>query len=244
MNKKRKISLLLTIIGVLMIGSACLLEYIIFTEKPVVETRHHEKITLKDMMDAREKTSEDESKKTEKEQVVQEVLAMNEKETVTEKAPVVQEEVQDVYLEVLQPVVYENMTLEELGQKLNRSLNSTISGYGFLIASKATELGIDPYLAVAIMLHETGCKWNCSRLVQSCNNVGGQKGSPSCNGSSYKAYATLEEGITGYMENLYTNYYAKGLTTAETIAQKYVGTTGWSDWIQKVNSYIESIRAA
>mgnify|MGYP002511620479 CR=1 FL=1 len=33
------------------------------------------------------------------------------------------------------------------------------------------------YLAVAIVLHETGCKWTCSKLVRECNNVGGMKGS-------------------------------------------------------------------
>ena len=39
-------------------------------------------------------------------------------------------------------------------------------------------------LAVSIMLHETGCKWGCSYLVNSCNNVGGQKGS-GCGAYSY-----------------------------------------------------------
>ena len=51
------------------------------------------------------------------------------------------------------------------------------------------------------MLHETGCKYKCSNLVVSCNNVGGQKGSPSCGGGSYKYYATLDDGIVGHIEN-------------------------------------------
>ena len=37
-------------------------------------------------------------------------------------------------------------------------------------------------LAVAISLHETGCKWTCSTLVTKCNNIGGQKGSGCGNG--------------------------------------------------------------
>ena len=47
----------------------------------------------------------------------------------------------------------------------------------------------DSYVAVAIMLHETGCKSNCSSLVRNCNNVGGQKGSPGCNGGAASSSA-------------------------------------------------------
>lgn len=137
------------------------------------------------------------------------------------------------------PVVFEGMTLEELSEKLDRSLNSTLSGTGHLFASKSIELGLDPYLAVAIVLHETGCSWNCSQLVTACNNVGGQKGSPGCLGGSYRSFPTLEEGINSYLENLYNNYYALGLTTAETINPKYAESTTWSS---KVNYYIESIK--
>ena len=59
-------------------------------------------------------------------------------------------------------IVYDNMTLDELAEKLNRSLNSTLSGQGYTFASYAVEQNIDPYLSVAIVLHETGCKWTCS----------------------------------------------------------------------------------
>ena len=59
-----------------------------------------------------------------------------------EKEEIIKEEIKDI--EVLKldevdiietPIVYDNMTLEELSNKLERSLNSTISGYGDLIAS-------------------------------------------------------------------------------------------------------------
>ena len=138
------------------------------------------------------------------------------------------------------PIVYDNMTMDELAEKLNRSLNSTLSGYGYLFASYSLELGVDPYLALAIVLHETGCKWECSYLTRVCNNVGGQKGSPSCNGGSYKRYDTLEEGIKGYLTNLYNGYISKGLTTPEQIGPKYAGSTSWPS---KINWYIEYIKA-
>ena len=128
----------------------------------------------------------------------------------------------------------------ELAEKLNRSLNSTISGKGYLIASYSLQLGIDPYMATAIILHETGCNGTCSSLVRECNNVGGQKGGPSCGGGAYKAYATLDEGIMGYLDNLYRNYYSYGLTTPETIGPKYAASTTWAS---QVNNYIALIRS-
>ena len=90
------------------------------------------------------------------------------------------------------------------------------------------------------MLHETGCKYNCSTLVRTCNNVGGQKGAPGCNGGAYKAYATLDEGIVGFIDNLYRNYYSKGLNTIETIAPKYAASSAWP---AKIRNYVEQIRA-
>lgn len=138
--------------------------------------------------------------------------------------------------------VYEGMTIDELAAKLNRNLgNGYIAGKGYLIASQCIEKGVDPYVAVAIMLHETGCKYNCSTLVRTCNNVGGQKGSPGCNGGSYKAFATLDDGIIGFINNLQRNYYAKGLNTIEKIAPKYATSSAWP---AKIRGYVNQIRAS
>ncbi|MCI5552541.1 MAG: glucosaminidase domain-containing protein [Tenericutes bacterium] len=136
-------------------------------------------------------------------------------------------------------IVYDDMTLDELSEKLNRVLTSTLEGTGSHFATKSLELGVDPYLAVAIVLHETGCKWNCSSLVRYCNNVGGMKGAPGCNGGSYKAFNTLEEGIDAFLENLANNYYAYGLTTPEAINKKYAASTSWAS---KINYYINYIK--
>ena len=78
---------------------------------------------------------------------------------------------------VQQEAVYEGLTLDELASKLDRSFKNELSGKGYLYASYSLEKGVDPYLAAAISLEETGCNWNCSNLVKSCNNVGGMKGS-------------------------------------------------------------------
>ena len=138
-------------------------------------------------------------------------------------------------------IVYDGMTLDELAEKLNRSLNSTLSGYGYQFASKSLELGLDPYLAVAIVLHETGCSWGCSELVNQCYNVGGQKGAPGCWGGEYQAFSSMEEGINAYLENLYYNYVAQGLTTPEAINTRYASSQTWAS---KIYYYIDLIRAA
>ena len=140
-------------------------------------------------------------------------------------------------VEEIKPIVYDNMTLEELSNKINRSLNSTISGKGNLIASHSLEMGVDPYMATAIILHETGCTWGCSYLVNSCNNVGGQKGS-GC--GSYSYFETLDDGIRAFINNLKYNYIDYGLTTPEAINPKYAEDPNWSN---NVNKYIENIKA-
>ena len=137
-------------------------------------------------------------------------------------------------------IVYDGMTLNELTEKLNRSLKSTIAGKGDVFASYSLERGVDPYLAVSIMLLETGCNWSCSSLMRKCNNVGGQKGSPSCDGGSYRAYPSLDEGIKGFIDNIADNYYAYGLTTPEAMNKKYAESNMWAI---KVNNYISSVKA-
>lgn len=137
-------------------------------------------------------------------------------------------------------IVYDGMTLNELTEKLNRSLKSTIAGKGDVFASYSLERGVDPYLAVSIMLLETGCNWSCSSLMRKCNNVGGQKGSPSCDGGSYKSYPSLDEGIKGFIDNIADNYYAYGLTTPEAMNKKYAESNMWAI---KVNNYISSVKA-
>lgn len=137
-------------------------------------------------------------------------------------------------------IVYDGMTMSELTEKLNRSLKSTIAGKGDIFASYSLERGVDPYLAVSIMLLETGCNWPCSSLMRRCNNVGGQKGSPSCDGGSYKSYPSLDEGIKGFIDNIADNYYAYGLTTPEAMNKKYAASNVWAI---KVNNYISSVKA-
>lgn len=135
--------------------------------------------------------------------------------------------------------VYEKMTMEELANKLNRSLSNELAGKGMLIAKKCIELGVDPYVATAIMLHETGCSQGaCSHIARTCHNFGGQKGS-GC--GAYQAYPTVDAGITGMITNLHRNFYSRGLNTIETIGPRYAESPVWAT---RINGYVSRLRAA
>lgn len=138
-------------------------------------------------------------------------------------------------------IIYDGMTITELTNKLNKSLTSYLTNTGYFFAKFTKDTGMDPYLSVAIVLHETGCKWKCSTLTRECNNIGGLKGGSSCNGSSYRKYDTLEEGIEGYLNTIYYNYYINGNVTPETMASSYAASASWSS---KVRSYMNEIKTS
>ena len=137
-------------------------------------------------------------------------------------------------------IVFDNMTMSELSDKLNRSMKDTLSGKGELLASYSLEKGVDPYIALSIILLESGCNsGKCSGLTRNCYNFGGQKGTPSCNGGSYKAFNLVDDGLKGFIDNLST-YYAKGLNTPEKMNSRYAES---STWAMKVRNYERSIKA-
>lgn len=144
-----------------------------------------------------------------------------------------------IEVEKEEKVVYDGLTEQQLIEKINKFLKSDLKNKGDLYVTYSLEKGVDPYLAVAISMHETGCKWGCSTLVKQCNNVGGQVGGPSCNGGSYMKYNTLDEGIKGFIDNIAKNYVQKGLTTAEEMNPKYAADKNWAS---KVNKYIDEIK--
>jgi len=178
-----------------------------------------------------------------------EMIVENEETEKTIKKPVFSSENKKMLSEDLQEIdtkvkeeirkasiVYDNMTMEELSQKLEKSMNSSLKGKGEIFATYSIELGLDPYLALAIVLHETGCSYSCSSLVRTHNNLGGLKGG---NGK-YMSFNSLDEGIKGYLKILYDRYYSKGLTTPELMNPSYAESTAWAG---RVNAYIKKIKA-
>ncbi|MGN1312229.1 MAG: glucosaminidase domain-containing protein [Bacilli bacterium] len=145
-------------------------------------------------------------------------------------------ETQIIPEETIEPIVYDGLTLNQLGEKIERNLSSTLVGKGQTFANYAIELGVDPYIGLAIVLHETGCSYGCSYLTNACNNIGGQKGS-GC--GAYAYFDSLDAGIYAFLSNLSNNYFSYGLNTPELIGPKYAEDPEWS---YKVGKYIEKIK--
>ena len=164
--------------------------------------------------------------------------ALEEKKRIEEEQRRIEEEKRKA--EEARRIVYDGMNMEQWSNKLNRSLHSDLSGKGEIFARLSIEYNVDPYLAVAISMHETGCKWNCSRLVKSCNNVGGMKGRPGCGGGAYASFPSLDEGIRAFISNISRNYASRGLTNPEDMGPKYAGSPTWA---ANVRSYMNEIKA-
>ena len=164
---------------------------------------------------------DDDDKKRTREEVVNDLLLTN---VVVETTPA----------SLLRIEVYDGLTMQELIDKLNRSLGGILAGHGDVIATHSLEKGVDPYLVTAVMMHETGN--GTSNIANNCYNFGGQKGS-GC--GAYKRYGTVDDGLRGIIDNLYKNYYAYGLTSVESIGHKYAESP---DWPNKINWYIGKIR--
>lgn len=133
-------------------------------------------------------------------------------------------------------IVYDNLSMDQLSYKLNKVLKSNLSGTGNIFAKYSVEYGIDPYLAVAIVLHETGCNSKCSSAVRNKNNVGGMMGK-----GGLIRFNSLEEGIKAFIVNLKEKYYNYGLTTPEAMNKKYAANPNWH---VKINSYMTKIKNA
>lgn len=129
---------------------------------------------------------------------------------------------------------------EKIAKKLDKFLHSTLKGKGKFITEYSIKVGLDPYLAAGVMLQETGCYWTCSYLTRVCNNVGGQKGKPSCNGGSYRKFKTIEEGIK-FTINKLNSYYQKGYKTPYQINPFYATDKKWG---QRVQNYINKLKKA
>ena len=133
-------------------------------------------------------------------------------------------------------VVYEDLTLAQLSEKLDNFLKAELSGYGRYIAEISLERNVDPIVATSILLHETGCTWKCSYLARVNYNVGGMRGR-----NGYMKFNSMEEGISAFIGNLQKNYYEKGLTTPELMNRKYAENPNWH---KNVNHYVKLIKAS
>lgn len=127
---------------------------------------------------------------------------------------------------------------DAVASKINKHLKGVLKNKGQYIVEYSLSVGMDPYLAASVMLHETGCSWNCSYLASKCYNVGGNKGTPSCNGGSYRKFSSIEEGIK-FAINKLNNYYQKGYKTPKQINPFYAED---QTWYKKIENYMNKLK--
>ena len=134
MKKVSKLSLTLASIGVFMIGLAGVLQYKAY--ETLENTVSYEKVTMKDVNAGKEEVNTNKVNKNEEAVTSndnQEVVSEDDSnDSLAVEEVVIEEELEDVktYEEVntvpVDPIVYDGLTMNQLAEKLNRSLNSTI----------------------------------------------------------------------------------------------------------------------
>ncbi|MEG2351121.1 MAG: glucosaminidase domain-containing protein [Bacilli bacterium] len=131
-------------------------------------------------------------------------------------------------------LVFEGKTVTEIGSTLDKSLSGVLKGKGSAYAQLSLEKGMDPYLVAAISVHETGN--GSSSLAKNKYNLGGIK----CSSNRYCSYESIEDGISSYVNLIYNNYFSKGLTTIELMANKYAASPAWpstvNDWYNSLKN--------
>lgn len=121
----------------------------------------------------------------------------------------------------------------DIVSKLSKNLNGVLSGKADFFAETCKKYGVDPYLAAAISAWETG--HGTSSLAVNNNNVGGMRYR-----GQWLYYDTIEAGIEAFIKNIYNNYIAYGMTSPETMVDKYA--EGSAGWVNGVNSIMYSIK--
>lgn len=129
-------------------------------------------------------------------------------------------------------LTFENKTVLEVAEVLDKTFEGALAGQGELFAILCMEKGMDPYLAAAISAHETANGKSSAARVK--NNFGGIM----CR-TGLCTYSTKEAGITKFINNIYKNYYSKGLTTPNLMAKKYAADPAWPT---RVNNWYKQIK--
>lgn len=147
---------------------------------------------------------------------------------------------------ILQASAGSSATTSATASKLNKVFGGRLAGKGQLYVDMGAKYGIDPGIAAAISMMETG---NGSVIPESNNNPGGIMDS-SNNWMTLKKYPTLDMGIESHFKNLKW-HKSEGRISPEQLKPSYCpdgaandpnGTNG--GWLPGVNSFIEKINNA
>ncbi len=127
----------------------------------------------------------------------------------------------------------------------SRFKGTVLDGKGEFIEDLCEKYNIDPYLVGAIIASETG--FGTSNAIVNSNNPGGYMDSAT-NYQTVKKFATLDEGLEAVISNLAKNYTSQGLTTIQTIGNKYCPVGAANDptglnknWVGNVTQFYNDL---
>lgn len=125
--------------------------------------------------------------------------------------------------------------------QLDSMLGGVLKGHGADYLKYSQQYNVDPALAAAISISETGHGTSYAARVQ--NNPGGIMDWNN-NWKTVKQFSSLEEGIKYQIKNLKDTYISQGLTSIEAIGSKYAPIGASNDpnnlnknWIPTVTEY-------
>lgn len=129
---------------------------------------------------------------------------------------------------------------------LTRGGGGLLKGTESLFNKYGKQYGVDPALALAIAMHETGN--GTSNLLKTKNNVGGMYDSKN---KTFFKFDSIEQGIESMIRNLQKNYISQGLTTLESIQKKYAPNGAGNDptglnayWVDGVSAQLKKLKGS
>ena len=135
---------------------------------------------------------------------------------------------------------WENIVTPE---KLEAVFDGVLKGTGRLFVKYGIAYQVNPALAAAISMHETGN--GTSSAARNKNNLFGFMTN---GGATLETFSTLEESIKRGIRNLSLNYLHQGLTTVQAIQRKYAPVGAANDpnglnsgWVSGVVSFYRRI---
>ena len=121
-------------------------------------------------------------------------------------------------------------------------LGSPMAGTGQVVETASRNTNIDDAFALAVWWAETND--GMAGVGAGYYNPGGVQASPNYPRNGYTIYPSYAAAVTDWFTIVQSRYIDQGLTSVYTIAYPYVGTSGASNWADKVMNYMTSYRAS
>lgn len=116
-------------------------------------------------------------------------------------------------------------------EQLNKVLKGKLAGTGEIFLKYANMYKINPAIAAAIAMHESG---GTSRLAKEQNNFFGMR-----NKNGWMKFSSVDEGIRRGISNISRNYVNKGKNSLQKMVKDYA--EGGKDWIPQTSAFYKQI---